>query len=153
MTRTITGLFDDRAEAEAVVSHLRSHDGIDASRISIHGNTGEMGTTTGATSGQDTGLWASLKDLFIADEDRQAYSEGIRRGGYVVSAEVEDSIVDHALDIFEQHGAVDLDSREAEWRASGWNGGMDASAGTGTPMNTSAEWIPSIPSRCSSTAA
>jgi len=131
MTRTITGLFDDRAEAEAVVSHLRSHDGIDASRIAIHGNTGG---TTGTTGTGDNGLWASLKDLFIADEDRQAYAEGIRRGGYVVSAEVDDSVVDHALDVFEAHGAVDLDSREAEWRAGGWNGSMENMAGTGTPM-------------------
>ena len=131
MTRTITGLFDSRAEAEAVVSHLRSHDGIDASRISIHGNTEQAGS--GSTGTGDTGLWASLKDLFIADEDRQAYSEGIRRGGFVVSAEVDDSVVDHALDVFEAHGAVDLDSREAEWRAAGWSGSADSmSGGMGT---------------------
>ncbi|MBI0538324.1 DUF2382 domain-containing protein [Roseomonas sp. KE2513] len=133
MTRTITGLFDSRAEAEAVVEHLRTHDRIDSNHVAIHGNTGQ---TTGTSSG-DTGFWASLKDLFIADEDRQAYAEGIRRGGYVVSAQVDDSVVDHALDIFEAHGAVDLDSREAEWRASGWNGSVDDAAGTGTPMNTS----------------
>ena len=133
MTRTITGLFDSRAEAEAVVEHLRTHDRIDSNHVAIHGNTGQ---TTG-TGTSDTGFWASLKDLFIADEDRQAYAEGIRRGGYVVSAQVDDSVVDHALDIFEAHGAVDLDSREAEWRASGWSGSMDDAAGTGTPMNTS----------------
>ncbi|TPG61288.1 DUF2382 domain-containing protein [Roseomonas nepalensis] len=129
MTRTITGLFDSRSEAEAVVSHLRSHDGIDSSQISIHGNTeGAGGTGTG-----ETGFWASLKDLFIADEDRQAYAEGIRRGGFVVSAQVDDSVVDHALDVFEAHGAVDLDSREAEWRASGWSGSADSmSGGMGT---------------------
>ena len=134
MTRTITGLFDSRAEAEAVVEHLRTHDGIDSSHVSMHGN---MGGTESTGSTGDTGFWASLKDLFIADEDRQAYAEGIRRGGYVVSAQVDDSVVDHALDIFEAHGAVDLDSREAEWRASGWSGSMDDAAGTGTPMNTS----------------
>ncbi|MFC0388723.1 YsnF/AvaK domain-containing protein [Muricoccus vinaceus] len=141
MTRTITGLFDDRAEAEAVASHLRSHDGIDASRIAIHGNTGEMGSAAGGSmtgsGSNDHGLWASLKDLFIADEDRQAYAEGIRRGGYVVSAEVDDTIVDHALDVFESHGAVDLDTREAEWRAGGWTGRMDDAEGTGMAMNTS----------------
>ncbi|HEY8610312.1 MAG TPA: YsnF/AvaK domain-containing protein [Roseomonas sp.] len=143
MTRTITGLFDSRAEAEAVASHLRAHDGINPDRISIHGATGTAGATGTTSSTEDRGFWASLRDLFIPDEDRYAYSEGIRRGGYVVSAEVEDNVVDHALDVFEEHGAVDLDSREAEWRSSGWAGyqpGMatDDSAGTGMPMNTSA---------------
>jgi uncharacterized protein (TIGR02271 family) len=131
MTRTITGLFDDRAEAEAVASHLRSHDGIDPARITIHG---QSATGTGGDTG-DRGFWASLRDLFIADEDRQAYAEGIRRGGFVVSAQVEDAMVDHAMDVFEQHGAVDLDSREAEWRSAGWSGyqpdtmGMSGTAG------------------------
>jgi uncharacterized protein (TIGR02271 family) len=138
MTRTITGLFDSQADAQAVVDHLRAHDGIRADRISIHGGTG-TGTQT-----EDNGFWASLRDLFIPDEDRYAYSEGIRRGGYVVSAEVDDGLVEHALDVFEEHGAVDLDSREAEWRSAGWAGyqggagGTDGSAGTGIPMNTSA---------------
>ena len=138
MTRTITGLFDNQADAQAVVDHLRAHDGIRTDRISIHGGTGA------ATGTEDRGFWASLRDLFIPDEDRYAYSEGIRRGGYVVSAEVDDGLVEHALDVFEEHGAVDLDAREAEWRSAGWAGyqggagGTDDSAGTGIPMNTSA---------------
>ncbi|WP_458096507.1 DUF2382 domain-containing protein [Roseomonas sp. WA12] len=138
MTRTITGLFDNQADAQAVVDHLRAHDGIQTDRISLHGSNGT------ATETEDRGFWASLRDLFIPDEDRYAYSEGIRRGGYVVSAEVDDGLVEHALDVFEEHGAVDLDSREAEWRSAGWAGyqggagGTDDSAGTGMPMNTSA---------------
>jgi uncharacterized protein (TIGR02271 family) len=141
MMRTITGLFDSRSEAEAVIAHLRSHDGVDASRITIHG---QMDSTGSAADTEDRGFWASLRDLFIPDEDRYVYSEGIRRGGYVVSAEVPDTIVEHALDVFEEHGAVDLDTREAEWRSAGWSGyeagamGSDNSAGTGLPMNSSA---------------
>ncbi|WP_338662222.1 YsnF/AvaK domain-containing protein [Pararoseomonas sp. SCSIO 73927] len=136
MTRTITGLFDSRAEADAVAEHLRQHDRVNPSRISVHG----AGTTaTGTGAAEDRGFWASLRDLFIPDEDRYAYSEGIRRGGFVVTAEVDEGLVDHALDIFEQHGAVDLDAREAEWRAGGWSGyRADDSEGTGMPMNTSA---------------
>ncbi|MFC7734428.1 YsnF/AvaK domain-containing protein [Roseomonas sp. GCM10028921] len=143
MTRTITGLFDSISEAQAVATHLRSHDGIDPARIHIHGATeGQSTASTGASSGEGQGFWASLGSLFIPDEDRYSYSEGIRRGGYVVSAEVDDALIDHALDVFEEHGAVDLDTREAEWRSSGWSGyqatGTDASAGTGMPMNSSA---------------
>jgi uncharacterized protein (TIGR02271 family) len=124
MTRTITGLFDDRASAEAVVNHLVTHDGIDRSRVTIHGT--DAGSTAGAaTSSEENGFWASLKSLFVPDEDRYAYSEGIRRGGVVLSAEVDESQITHAMDVFEEHGAVDLDSREAEWRSSGWKGYED----------------------------
>ncbi|MFH5923655.1 YsnF/AvaK domain-containing protein [Roseomonas xinghualingensis] len=146
MIRTITGLFDNRAAAEAVISHLRNHDGINPDRFTIHG---QESSATGDTEGR--GFWASLRDVFIADEDRYTYSEGIRRGGFVVTAEVDDAISDHAMDVFEQHGAVDLESREAEWRSSGWTGyqsdtpGMSGTAGiagaagasTGDSMNTS----------------
>jgi len=120
MKRIVTGLFDSRSEAEAVVNHLVSHDSIDRSRIRIHGVEAGNGQTGMAQS--DRGFWASLKDLFISDEDRYTYSEGIRRGGYVVSAELDDTQIDHAMDVFEQHGAVDLDAREQEWRSSGWTG-------------------------------
>ncbi|WP_376090590.1 YsnF/AvaK domain-containing protein [Roseomonas sp. CCTCC AB2023176] len=154
MKRIVTGLFDSRSEAEAVVNHLVTHDSIDRSRIRIHGvesgsgqGSGQTGmaqagmTQTGVSqtgvsqtgmaqtgmAQSDKGFWASLKDLFISDEDRYTYSEGIRRGGYVVSAELDDTQIDHAMDVFEQHGAVDLDAREQEWRSSGWTGYSAAS--------------------------
>jgi uncharacterized protein (TIGR02271 family) len=130
MTRTITGLFDDRASAEAVLNHLVQHDGIDRSRVSIHGADTAVDTTT---THEDTGFWASLKSLFVPDEDRYAYSEGIRRGGVVLSAEVEESQVSHAMDVFEEHGAVDLDAREAEWRSSGWQG-YEGTSATGSAV-------------------
>ncbi|MFT8243216.1 DUF2382 domain-containing protein [Roseomonas sp. BN140053] len=143
MTRTITGLFDSRDEANEVVEHLLQHDGIERSHIRIHATDA---TTAGAAStADDKGFWASLKDLFIPDEDRYAYSEGIRRGGVVVSAEVPDNLVEHAADVFEQHGAVDLDTREAQWRSEGWSsyagdavvgGSMTPAGGTVTAGNT-----------------
>jgi uncharacterized protein (TIGR02271 family) len=118
MTRTITGLFDTREAAEAVIDHLVTHDGVERSQITLHHSEG-AGT---ADSGQDEGFWASLKSLFVPDEDRHAYSEGIRRGGYMLSAELDEDRVTHAMDVFEEHGAVDLDAREEEWRSSGWKG-------------------------------
>lgn len=134
MKRVITGLFDSRSEAEAVVNHLVTHDSIDRSRIRIHGVESGTGQTGMAQS--DKSFWESLKDLFISDDDRHTYSEGIRRGGYVVSAELEEAQVEHVMDVFEQHGAVDLDARETEWRSAGWTGYSAASgtaASPGTP--------------------
>jgi uncharacterized protein (TIGR02271 family) len=125
MTRTITGLFDTRQEADAVVDHLLQHDQIQRSSIKVYGSEGNTPTLA-----DDRGLWASLKELFVPDEDRYTYSEGIRRGGLVVSAEVLDDLVTHVSDVLEQHGAVDLDTREAEWRQQGWKTyGNDAIVG------------------------
>ena len=139
MKRVITGLFDSRSEAEAVVEHLVRHDNLDRSRIRIHGVESGDGTYD-TTATEDRGFWASLKDLFISDDDRYAYSEGIRRGGFVVSAELEEAQIEHAMDVFEQHGAVDLDARETEWRSAGWTGnGNEAAtvaAGTALPVST-----------------
>lgn len=137
MTRTITGLFDTREAAEAVIDHLVTHDDVDRSRITLHGNGG---TATG--SPETEGFWAALKSLFVPEEDRYAYSEGLRRGGYLLAAELEEGQVTHAMDVFEEHGAVDLDAREQEWRSSGWQGyqsdtataGGGATTGSGTGM-------------------
>ncbi|WP_043840266.1 YsnF/AvaK domain-containing protein [Muricoccus aerilatus] len=123
MMRTITAMFDVRSAADAAVSQLSSQLGLASGQVQvIAGETASTGTaTTGSTSGE-TGFWASLKDLFVPDEDRTAYAEGIRRGNYVVSAQVDESKLDQAMDILEHNGAVDLDAQEEEWRQSGWTG-------------------------------
>lgn len=134
MTRIITGLFDTPAAAEAVVAHLVQHDGVSRDRINLYSaetSGGETAATTASGTHQD-GFWASLKNLFVPDEDRYTYSEGIRRGGVLVSAELEDHQIEHAMTVFEENGAVDLDAREAEWRSSGWQG-YDAGAAGTTP--------------------
>ncbi len=134
--RTITALFDSRAEAEQAVQALVSEVGLDRSAVRVDLSS-EAATTTGAaaSSHEDRGFFASLKDLFVPDEDRHAYAEGMRRGGVLVSAQVDDARIDRAMDVLEQHGAVDLDEREAEWRRSGWTGyAGTAAAGTGATL-------------------
>jgi len=122
MTCTITGLFDTRQAADETIRHLVEHDGIDRAAVRLHGRDDVTVSSGLSTAGEDQGIWASLKSLFMPDEDRYTYSEGIRRGGVVISVEVEDGQVEHVMDVFEQNGAVDLDTREAEWRQSGWGG-------------------------------
>lgn len=122
MMRTITALFDSRAEAERAVDALVAQVGVDRDRVTVHAQEASGTTATTATRHEDKGFWASLGDLFMPDEDRYAYSEGIRRGGILVTAQVEDSHTDRAMDVLEEHGAVDLDQREQSWRAEGWPG-------------------------------
>lgn len=128
MNRTITGLFDSRAEADRAVAALGQL-GFDRSGISMHASDGGMETrTTERLDDSNQGFLASLRDLFLPEEDRATYAEGIRRGGIMVSALVPEERLNEAVDAFERNGVVDVDTRSAEWRAAGWTG-ADAGAG------------------------
>ena len=124
MTRMITAMFDSRAEADAAADHLVRDIGLQRSAVQVHG--GEAAAPAprakAAAGAEDVTFWSALRDLFVPDEDRPTYAEGLRRGSFVVSAEVADTDLERAMDVLESHGAVDLDTREAQWRASGWTG-------------------------------
>ena len=119
MSRTITALFDTKADADAGAERLRQA-GVDASHVSVHDQTTHK--TTGAYStSKDKGLWASVKSVFVPHEDRHAYEEGIRRGGFLLTADVDDDKAPVAVKALEEANSVDLDARTQEWRSSGWN--------------------------------
>jgi uncharacterized protein (TIGR02271 family) len=120
MQRTLTAMFDTRAEADRAAEALRGL-GINASNIEVHPTE----------SGGSDGHMASASNLFVSDEDRATYHEGMRRGHVVVSAQVDDRYLDHAMDAMEAAGAVDLDSREASWRQEGWSGHSGTTSGVG----------------------
>jgi len=128
MTQTITAMYDTLPEAVAAQGKLVGL-GIPAGAIKLISGTqaGSAGTATKA----DEGIWGSIKDFFMPEEDRHAYGEGLRRGGTMLSAEVDDAHVHAASDILEEHGSVDLDEREAAWRKEGWDGRATSST-TGT---------------------
>jgi hypothetical protein len=78
-----------------------------------------VGAGIGAAAG---GLLGALVGAGIPEEDAHVYAEGIRRGGALVMARVDDSMVDTALDIMERHNAVDIDERGRTYRETGWTG-------------------------------
>ena len=130
MSRTVTALFDSRSEAEAARERLTSSR-IDADNIRII-DKDSRGSSYNGSSGDagDQGFWASLKELFMPDEDRHAYGEGIGRGGYLLCAQVDEDEADEAIRILDQSNSVDFDQRQDEWRSNGWTGyNKDAGAG------------------------
>ena len=126
MSRMITAMFDTRAEADAAADHLVREVGLHRSAVQVHGGEAAAGTArnpaSAAAGADDVTFWSALRDLFVPDEDRPTYAEGLRRGSFLLSAEVDEAEVDRAMDVLESHGAVDLDTREAQWRESGWSG-------------------------------
>lgn len=79
-----------------------------------------IGAVAGAATG---GVVASLVDLGVSEEEAGYYEEGIRRGGTLVSLQVDRSEhVGRAQDIMNRYNPIDLDERSEEWRSSGWTG-------------------------------
>lgn len=115
--RTYTALYDSSTDAERARDDLIAL-GIPNGNISIRGAAGS--TSAAATTGDDRGFWESLKDLFLPEEDRYTYAEGLRRGGQLLTVSVPEGLEDQAVDVLERSAAVDIDARTQEWQSSGW---------------------------------
>ena len=100
MMTTIIAVFDSKPDAERAQASLAGH-GIGRGEVDlVPGTAAEM----------------------PGDADSAAYNEALRRGGTVLLARVEGTQVETAAESLEKNGAVDLDRREQDWRASGWTG-------------------------------
>ena len=120
MTRTITALFDKRSDAEAAEARLKAS-AIDAEHIRIHDQSSAGYNADKHSTHSEMGLWASVKNAFLPDEDRHTYEEGVRRGGFLLTADVGDEHADAAVKVLEEADTVDIDERSEQWRQSGWD--------------------------------
>ncbi len=123
--QTITAVFDTRDHAESAGLSLRQA-GIPASDVTLSPEDArdEFGAGNGTVSEpKPTGFMASLENMFGGYDDRDTYAEGVRRGGTLLTAHVDDAHIDRAVSLLEQHGAIDLEEREETWRGEGWTGG------------------------------
>jgi uncharacterized protein (TIGR02271 family) len=120
MSSTITAMFDSRSDAEAAKARLRSAN-VDAEHVHIHDKSSAGYRESGYSTHQDRGVWDSIKNAFLPDEDRHTYEEGMRRGGVLLTADVDDDRVDEAVRVLEEAGSIDIDDRSGQWRSSGWD--------------------------------
>jgi uncharacterized protein (TIGR02271 family) len=127
--RTLTAFFDTRGAADQAISDLEAA-GIP--RQHIHRAEGGTTGTASTSSTGNTGFLASLKDMFMPEEDRHGYAEGLQRGGYLISVRAEEANYTRVMDILDRDGAVDMDEREASWRKEGWTGHQAGSMTTTT---------------------
>jgi uncharacterized protein (TIGR02271 family) len=120
MSSTITAMFDSRSDAEAAKARLESAN-VDAEHVHIHDKTSSGHREQGYSTHEDRGVWDSIKNAFLPDEDRHTYEEGLRRGGVLLTADVDDDRVDEAVRVLEGAGSIDIDDRSSQWRSSGWD--------------------------------
>ncbi len=120
MSSTITALFDSRADAEAAKERLKAA-AVDLNHVHVHDKTSSGYKEAGYSTHQDRGIWESVKNAFLPDEDRHTYEEGVRRGGAVLTADVDDDSLDEAVRVLEDANSIDIDDRSSQWRSEGWD--------------------------------
>ena len=123
-TRTVTAFFDTKDHAEKAKADLVAA-GLDADGITIVGSETDQFTVV---PDHHQGFWEALGNFFMPDDDRRAYSEGLRRGGFAISVRTGEALYKQAVDVLDRDGAVDLDERSMAWESEGWSrsqGGVD----------------------------
>jgi hypothetical protein len=75
------------------------------------------GAGIGAVSG---GIIEAMTGAGVSTEDAHLYAEGVRRGGTLVVARVDESQVSLAESIMRQHKPVDSTARRTAFRETGW---------------------------------
>ncbi|TIV67981.1 MAG: hypothetical protein E5V86_02745, partial [Mesorhizobium sp.] len=82
------------------------------------------GAVVGGAAG---GIVGALTESGVSERDAHVYAEGVRRGGSLVTARVDDRLTGEAERILRGERAVNLDERRSAYEAGGWTG-FDAAA-------------------------
>ncbi len=81
-----------------------------------------VGALVGAAAGGATGgLLGALKEAGHSDEEANVYSEGVRRGGTLVSVKVDDDRASEVEQVLNGRRGVDAVTRGAAYRQAGWS--------------------------------
>ena len=118
-SNTLTAFYEDREMADRAVQRLCDA-GIPRDKIKLI--EGDDTADSNVPDAGDKGFWESLSEFFFPSDDRQLYSEGLRRGGMLVTVTGVDAMMsDTALDILDDEGSVDVDERAETWRSERWS--------------------------------
>ncbi len=80
------------------------------------------GAVAGAAAGGAAGgLIGAMVESGVSEEDAHVYAEGIRRGGAVVAAKVDNESVPVAESVLAGPRAVDLTARRRDYNTAGWS--------------------------------
>ena len=90
------------------------------------------GAVVGGAAG---GLVGALTGAGVSEDDANVYAEGVRRGGTLVTAKVDDDLAPAARQILNGSHTVDIATRREDYRRDGWTK-FDANAPTYEPRTT-----------------
>ena len=135
MKRTVTALYETRAEAERV------RDALQAAHLGGDVEIRDQPADTDATESHEHrtfGEW--LTGLFGGHHDRHLYAEGLRRGHVLLAAKVDDLNETRAAEIMDNAAPVNLGAAEQDWRQEGWNPAPPTPPAAAPPIETA--WTP-----------
>lgn len=93
-----------------------------------------LGAGIGAASGA---LVGPLVDAGIPRPEAEAYNEGVRRGGTLVTVRTNDrQDAEEAADIMSRHNVIDIDDRSEQYRSGGWKYDDNAEPYTADEINS-----------------
>lgn len=99
----------------------------------VAGLTGAaVGAVTGAVTG---GIVGSLVNMGVNEDEAGYYAEGVRRGGALVTVQIDDNWESRVVDVMSRHRPVDIRKSAEEWRQGGWTGFDASSTEYGTQMS------------------
>jgi hypothetical protein len=114
MLRTVTAVYRTHAIADLVREELQSL-GVQLGSISIVPDRDDPVTPGGTRD--DARYNDDLHDLHVPQDDLRSYQNAVRRGDYVVSANVDDDKLDRALEIMRRpEESYMLDELDDEFR-------------------------------------
>lgn len=103
----VVGLFDDASDAHMAVRDLESA-GFEDDNITLDAGNGSE-------------IVSRLTSVGIPEDDANAYAEGVRRAGSLVTVYTQtDDQAYQAADIMNRYDIVDIADRGQEYRQSGW---------------------------------
>ena len=98
-----------------------------------------VGAGAGAALGGFVGV---LADAGLSNEDAEAYAEGVRQGGALVTVRVDEAEMDRVVNILDDEGRVEPGRSENGWRSEGAAPPIGAAASTTTGLTTDLMPIP-----------
>jgi uncharacterized protein (TIGR02271 family) len=114
-SRRIIAVFDSQDAARRAQRELIEELGLPQEDVNIVDQSSQE-ISARSSSGDGGGFWAHIKEMFMPDEDRATLDEYMRRGNYMLSANVSDAYADEAIRRLDNAGALDLDQRSTESR-------------------------------------
>ena len=92
-----------------------------------------VGAGAGAALG---GLMGALADSGLSEDEAQAYVDGVRQGGTLVTVRADEADMDRVVGILEDEGRVEPGRQDRDWRSEGAAPPIGAAASTTTGLLT-----------------
>ena len=121
MSCTVVGVFDEFNDAQAAREKLIDA-GVDAQSVQLSSSRGAE-TADREQHFDWRGFFARIFGLRDNNEQPGHYAEAVRRGSTALTVSLEDDAqIDTVSAVLNQCGAIDVDKRVENWRASGYTG-------------------------------